>query len=577
MNVKIKADGVFCSFEKIYEQCYAGLYQNIGTSPEWIFTERKVGTGYLQWELPGEGWQQLSMVDPLLQLEIKNVLHTRKLNLIKKNLVDENLIHQLLSTPDDSYVYFKKSENENWDIKLTAWGYCYPVRVKTGAISGQITPEAIKQEITLRMMHDGKPMANKKFKLNDYDRCTNEKGELYIEELPVGYEFDVHVDGIHRHIKIQQGQDLEEFDLTQWATIEVKAVLNGEPYANATTNVIYGEKQFALQLDASGTATERIALSLNQDICEVKIDDAVLEKTLAFGNNLFNFALTKVITPPTVDTVVNIEVLLDGTPCIEKEVEVKYNGRFYPLKTNTSGKASITLQQNLDDNICEVICEGKTICKTLQAPETDFTFNLTPKVSEKKVVIKTTLNGEPYSNAKATIEYEGIVHTVITDAVGEAEINIKILKDNALCRVVCEDQELIKQLTEEVTLYAFDFQKEEENNALSEVIVTTTEKGKPRKDIKVDISYDGKMYTLTTDENGKATTTLPITNTQQSCNVIVLQHTLQKKLETPQTHFDFEIVESTPWWTYLLGVLGILLFVLLTLFTYGFCGGMMFA
>ena len=39
----------------------------------------------------------------------------------------------------------------------------------------------------------------------------------------------------------------------------------------------------------------------------------------------------------------------------------------------------------------------------------------------------------------------------------------------------------------------------------------------------------------------------------------------------------FEIVEKTPWWMYILGFLGILLFILLTLFTYFICGGMLFA
>ena len=576
MNVKIKADGVFCSFDKIYEQCYAGLYQNMGSSPEWMFTERKVGTGYLQWELPGEGWQQLLTADPLMQQEIKHILHNRKLNIVKNGLVDENLIHQILSTPDDSFIYFKKSESGSWDIKLTAWGYCYPVRIKTGSISGLVEQEVPKQDIKLQMTNDGKPLANKKFQINEFERYTNEKGELDIEGLPVGYEFDVNVDGQTRHVVITKGKDLEEFDFTQWCNIAINATLNGQPYSDATAHVYYGEKQFILNLNASGSAQERIALSQNNASCEVRIDDASESKNLVSGTNTFNFALTKVITPPVVDVTADVNVTLDGNPCANKNVEIKYDGKVYHLYTDDAGHASISLQQNLENNQCEVICEDKNITKSLQAPETLFTFDFKTEIIEKKVWVKAKLNNEAYKDAKVTIECEGKSYQLITDSLGEAEATIQTTKDYADCKVICEDKELTKQLADETTLFAFEFQKEEETIE-SEVVVSVVEKEKPRKDVTVTINYGGKTYTLTTDENGKASIKLPITNKEEQCHAKVLACTLQKKLEIPQTYFDFEIVEKTPWWMYLLGILGILLFFLLGLFTYCVCGGMLFA
>lgn len=576
MNVKIKADGVFCSFEKIYEQLYTGLYHNMSSTTEWLFTERKVGTGYLQWELPGEGWYQLSKADPLMQQEIKHILHNRKLSIIKKGILDDNLIHQILATPDDSFVYFRKADNGNWEIKLTAWGYCYPVRIKTSAISGLVDQEVLKQEIKLRMCYDGKPLSNKKFLLNEFERYTNENGEFDIVGLPVGYEFDVNVDGQKRHVIICQGKSLEEFDFTQWCNITVNATLNGQPYSDATAHLYYGEKQFILKLDASGSAQERIALSQNNASCEVRIDDASESKTLVCGTNTFNFAITKVITPPIVDVIANVKVTLDENPCVKKEVEIKYDGKLYHLYTDDSGHASISLQQNLENNQCEIICDDKTITKSLQAPETQFTFDFKTKIIEKKIWVKAKLNNEAYKDAHVTIECEGKSYQLITDTLGEAETTIQTTKDYASCKVTCEEKEQTKQLADETTLFAFEFQEEEETID-SEVVVTVVEKETPRKDMTVTINYGGKTYTLTTDGNGKARIFLPITNKEEHCYTKVLECTLHKKLELPQTFFDFEIVEKTPWWMYILGFLGILLFILLALFTYFICGGMLFA
>lgn len=511
-----------------------------------------------------------------MQQEIKHILHNRKLSIIKNGLVDENLIHQILSTPDDSFIYFKRAENGCWDIKLTAWGYCYPVRIKTGNISGLVEQEVPKQDIKLRITYDGKPLANKKFQLNEFERYTNEHGELDIEGLPVGYEFDINIDGQTRHVVITKGKDLEEFDFTQWCYITVNATLNGQPYSDATAHVYYGEKQFILKLDATGSAQERIALSQNNASCEVRIDDASESKTLVSGTNTFNFAITKVITPPVVDVIANVKVTHDGNPCANKDIEINYDGKFYHLYTDEAGHASMSLQQNLENNQCEVICDDKTITKSLQAPETQFIFDFKTQIIEKKIWVKAKLNNEAYKDAHVTIECEGKSYQLITDNLGEAETTIQITKDYANCKVTCEDKELTKQLADETTLFAFEFQKEEETID-SEVIVTVVEKEKPRKDMTVTITYGGKTYTLTTDENGRASIKLPITNKEEQCQAKVLACTLQKKLETPQTFFDFEIVEKTPWWMYLLGILGILLFCLLALFTYCVCGGMLFA
>lgn len=564
MNVKIKADGVFCPFEKRYEQLYSLLYEKIGTTSDWMFTERKVGLGYLQWELPGEGWLQLASADPILQEEVRSELQTRKLSLIKKGIVDADNVNQILATPDDSYVYFKKTPNGAWEIKLTAWGYCYPVRINATDLSGLVDPMMEKQDFTLRMIYDGQPVANKNFELNGFGRCTDNDGELVIKKLPVGYELDVKVDGQMHHIVASKGVTLKEIDLTQWCTIEVKATLNGAPYAFGVANVNYGEKQFSLNLDTSGSAQEKIALSQTGESCEVRVGDAFESKPLINGSNLFLLDLKT----PEVDVEVNVKALLEGTPCADKVIEISYNGNMYNLSTNNSGEGSIILKQGVGD--CKVTCDGKTITKPLTAPTTEFLFEFAHKY--KKVLVKATLNGQPYSNAQTIVECNGETYQLVTNALGEAETNVKVGNEGATCTVLCENKDLSKPLVDDVNLFTFNF----DATVDTEVVVTIHEKGKPCKDMMATVSYGGNAYTLRTNEEGRASITLPINRQDEQCYVKVLKKTLNKKLEAPQTFFDFEIIESTPWWMYLLGLLGILLFLILTTLTFCFCGGMLF-
>ena len=576
MNVKIKADGVFCPFEQIYEQCYTGLYQSMASTQEWIFTERKVGPGYLQWDLPGEDWTQLTTADPIMQLEIKSALHKRKLSIIQLGIVDESLINKILSTPDDSYVYFRKGASGAWDIKLTAWGYSYPVRVKPTSISGIIDPQITKQEITLRMVYDGKPVAGKKFHINGYERYTNDNGELFIEELPVDYGFDVQVDDIVRHVVIKPGETLEEFDLTKHTLIEVSATMNGVPYAGATANVSYNGKQLSLQLDANGRTCSSIVLSPENDICTICIDDASESKPLTVETNTFTFALTKEELPPMVT--VDINVLEDGNPCVNKDLEISYDGNKHHLTTDGYGKASIELRQNLENNVCTVECAGKTVSKNLYTPQTGILIEFTsrPVTTNKKILIKATRNTQPYAGANIDVTVSGQAHHLLTDATGQAELQVQVENTAPPCTVTCEDKQVVKQLTDEVTLFAFDF--EDMSVAETEVFVTVSEKNQPCQDMVVTLNCNGNKYTLKTDANGQARLRLPITNQDSLCHAQVLDCTLQKKLEAPQTRFEFEIVERehTPWWTYLLGLLGILLFILLTIITFNFCAGMLF-
>ena len=60
MNIKIKASGVSCLIGDDYDRVYATLKKQLGEGDEQLFTERIPGHEYLQWELPGEGWNSLS-------------------------------------------------------------------------------------------------------------------------------------------------------------------------------------------------------------------------------------------------------------------------------------------------------------------------------------------------------------------------------------------------------------------------------------------------------------------------------------------------------------------------------------
>lgn len=272
MNNKIKAAEVACLIDgnEAYGQVFNALKDKL-EGDEMIFAERVSGYGFLQWELPGDGWSTLADGDPIAVLDVKNELERRKVLVRSKFGDNQVMADKVLSYPDDSYVYYKTNPSGRLLILVTAWGYRHPVRIEGSGALGVLPVDAKKEPVSIQLTYDGKPTGEKAIKLNGMTRTTDGSGLYVIGDLPVGYQFDVEVEGKNHHVRVAEGMGTLTFDLTVFAEVDVEVALDGQPLANTTVNVSYGGKNMQLVTNNQGATTVKLPLSLDEQSCVVSV------------------------------------------------------------------------------------------------------------------------------------------------------------------------------------------------------------------------------------------------------------------------------------------------------------------
>lgn len=316
MNVKIKSSGVSCLVGDDYDRVYAALKKQFGEDEGQLFTERIPGHEYLQWELPGDGWTQLSEGDPMMAQEVRNELFARKKSFSQRFGNNQEMAQRILSVPDDSYVYYKADANGRLLIRLTAWGYRYPERIGTGTTTGVYTPKDKTEHVRICVIYDNKPLGNKTLFVNGFQRTTDTSGMFEIGDLPIGYQLEIKIDDKQQVIQIQQGQGDIRIDATEFTVIEVKATLDGEPYTNAVAYVSYIGHNLQLTTDATGRATAKVPIDLNNGMCTISINNVYQQLPLIQPITEFSFDIAspkeeKITDVPTVDVKPDAEERID--------------------------------------------------------------------------------------------------------------------------------------------------------------------------------------------------------------------------------------------------------------------------
>lgn len=212
MNVKIKASGVLCLLGDDYERVYAALKKQLAPEEGVLFSGRTPGFEYLQWELPGEGWESLAEADPLVAIAVRNRYNSLCDNIRNRFATNKSLVDRILTLPDESYIYYRNTAG-GFEVRLTAWGYKYPERILASDTSGEVDPEKTSEKIRIIIRAGIKPKANCVFSLNGMPRQTDADGTFEVGELPVGYQFDVEVDGTRRHVIVTEGEGDITIDL----------------------------------------------------------------------------------------------------------------------------------------------------------------------------------------------------------------------------------------------------------------------------------------------------------------------------------------------------------------------------
>lgn len=318
MNIKIKATGIACMLGDDYDRVYTALTRQFGKGSDCLFTERIAGHEYLQWVLPGDGWTALAQSDPIMGAQVREELKLRRQSVMGRFGANVDMANRVLTVPDDEYIYYKADAAGNIDIKFTAWGYRYPERVDGGNATGVITPNATTENVSVRIVNNGRPESGKVFKINDFKRVTGGGGMLCIGNLPIGYQFDIEVDGTKRHYEVTAGESIVEFDCTIYTDVNINITKDGSPAGGVVVSIDYDGSSREVVTDEQGHATVRLPLSLDGVLCTVTVEDEKQQRSLHMEANVFDFALTSpVVVPPVVPPVVEDEKNVDP----EKEKE----------------------------------------------------------------------------------------------------------------------------------------------------------------------------------------------------------------------------------------------------------------
>ena len=214
MNIKIKATDVNCFVPGDYGQVYQTLQKHLKSPLKDLFAERTEGHEYLQWELPGEGWHNLADNDPLMGPVVRQELQRQQQQIINCFGQNRQMAQIVMSVPDDSFIYYKADDNGQLQLRLTAWGYRKPVVIGGGMASGVTGVHRPTEQVSVSIVSNGVGVGDKTFLLNGFTRKTDAQGVYELGQLPIGYELDIDVDGLMRHVVITQGQQLIVIDVT---------------------------------------------------------------------------------------------------------------------------------------------------------------------------------------------------------------------------------------------------------------------------------------------------------------------------------------------------------------------------
>lgn len=291
MNIKIKARGVHCQIGDDYDRLYALLKTQFGTGTEQLFSERTPGNDYLQWNLPGEGWKSLETSDPLMDKEVRSELLRRQELVRTKFGKNQAMAEKVLSVPDEKYIFYKTDEAGNLLIRLTAWGYIYPVRVGGSEMTGVTTPPQELSKVVIKTINNGKGVAGGTVKVNGFTKYADENGVIDLGELPVGYQFEAEAEGIKRHVTVGPDGNVVTFDITRYATVKVSVTKDGAAWPDAPVLLTYNGRTTELRTGSDGITTAELPLDPTAIPCMVSVEDKNKQKTLHEGDNLFTFDL----------------------------------------------------------------------------------------------------------------------------------------------------------------------------------------------------------------------------------------------------------------------------------------------
>lgn len=230
-----------------------------------VMPEPRSGAGYIQWELPGSGWQKANMIDSAdrgLQARVTDAL-SRGREAIKVALKGAPVASAVLTIPSNDFIYFRITSDNSIEIALPGWGYRYPDSAGGGELGYDITHIEL-QSVAIGFRWADRDLTAIPFTISGRGHVTSSADGLFRVDgkLPVGSSYDIEASGHRFNLIVESGREEYIFDLAEHAVVIVEVVCEGKPFPGKI-DLTYDGVTTRLCADSSGRARTEIELKGN--------------------------------------------------------------------------------------------------------------------------------------------------------------------------------------------------------------------------------------------------------------------------------------------------------------------------
>lgn len=327
------------------EQSKNKLDQLLGSELASHFPKANIRNDDYVWEDAQSGWTSHSMADDLTRDLIDSAWMDLKTTVRSKlGSLGESFVNNILSIPNEDYLYYRQNDDGHLDILVTGWGFRNFKQSTLGRIEEDFESDK-RQSVTIVFVRNGSAVPNRNFFIKtpkvDVHHTTGADGTFLVgEKITVGriIELGDVETGRMFSITVEKGKPLYELDITERTTVRITVRRDGNPFPRAECKVNYNGEETILTTGIDGSTSLTVPI-VPGETCSVSVEDQTKRKTIEKDGNefVFDFETEK---PP---------VIPEPEPEPEPETLLPFHIKVVDASGNPIANTEFSLTQG-DDN-----------------------------------------------------------------------------------------------------------------------------------------------------------------------------------------------------------------------------------
>ncbi len=300
MEIRIEENRIFKITRAVpCETIQEGLMQTLSEQDR-IFARYEIRNGYYCWAFPDGPWTALSEADDLDCAAVNAALATHRESVKKTLGRTDNLVDNIFTVPDDSFIFYQVEPGGGIRLMLTGWDYKYPVS-PTAMAGGDRDRKKTRQMVVVSFKEGSVGVPKYEFSVKtpagrDKSFTCDEQGRCVLGTLPPGLKFSIFgISTPHNgELTVVDGQELYEFDVTRVVDVVVKVLTDGLPTPGKGVTVNYRDDEISCTTDLGGCAAVKLPY-VRDTFVAVTVGDQMRSSQIQLGDNVFEFVFE---TPP---------------------------------------------------------------------------------------------------------------------------------------------------------------------------------------------------------------------------------------------------------------------------------------